>query len=140
MGEAGERSKTMDWYLMVWKRYAEFSGRSRRKELWVFALINTIICTVLYVGGMMMAGQGSSLGTLFSALYVIYALAALVPNLAVDVRRLHDIGKSGWWLLIAIVPIVGAIILIVWWATDGQPGDNQYGPNPKSPAFLPTAG
>jgi uncharacterized membrane protein YhaH (DUF805 family) len=61
----------MDWYLMVWKRYAEFSGRSRRKELWMFVLFNTIICAVLCVGGMMMAGQGSSLGTIFSALYGI---------------------------------------------------------------------
>ncbi len=97
----------MEWYLMVWKRYAEFSGRSRRKELWMFALFNTIICTVLYVGGMMMAMRGSSLGTIFFALYGIYALAVLVPSLAVEVRRLHDIGKSGWWLLIAFVPIVG---------------------------------
>ncbi len=124
----------MEWYLMVWKRYAQFSGRSRRKELWMFALFNTIICTVLYVGGMMMAMRGSSLGTIFFALYGIYALAVLVPSLAVEVRRLHDIGKSGWWLLIAFVPIVGAILLLVWFVSDGQPGDNQYGPNPKSPA------
>jgi uncharacterized membrane protein YhaH (DUF805 family) len=124
----------MEWYLMVWKRYAEFTGRSRRKELWMFVLFNAIILTVLYMGGMMMAGQGSSLGTIFFALYGIYALAALVPSLAVDVRRLHDIGKSGWWLLIAFVPIVGGIILLVWCVTDSQPGDNQYGPNPKLPA------
>jgi len=100
----------------------------------MFVLFNAIVLTLLYMGGMIMAGQGSSLGTIFFALYGIYALAALVPSLAVDVRRLHDIGKSGWWLLIAFVPIVGGIILLVWCATDSQPGDNQYGPNPKSPA------
>jgi len=130
----------MEWYLMVWKRYAQFSGRSRRKELWMFVLFNTIIATVLYLGGMVTAGQGSSLSTLFFGLYFIYALAALVPGWAVGARRLHDIGKSGWWWLIALVPLVGAILLIVWWATDGQLGDNQYGPNPKASAPVTTAG
>jgi uncharacterized membrane protein YhaH (DUF805 family) len=124
----------MEWYLMVWKRYAQFSGRSRRKELWMFVLFNTIIGTVLYVCGMVAATQGSSLSTPFFALYFIYLLAALVPGWAVGARRLHDIGKSGWWWLIVFVPIVGAIILIVFWAMDGQPGDNQYGPNPKASA------
>jgi uncharacterized membrane protein YhaH (DUF805 family) len=124
----------MEWYLMVLKRYAEFSGRSRRKELWMFLLFNMIIAIVLTVAGIMLAAQGSSLGTVFSALNLIYSLAVLVPSLAVEVRRLHDIGKSGWWLLMALVPIVGAILLLVWFVSDGQPGDNQYGPNPKTSA------
>jgi uncharacterized membrane protein YhaH (DUF805 family) len=124
----------MDWYLMVWKRYAQFSGRSRRKELWIFALINTIIGAVLYLGGMAAMSQSSTLGSLLLGLYFVYLLAALVPGWAVGARRLHDTGKSGWWWLIAFVPFVGAIILIVFWVTDSQPGDNQYGPNPKSSA------
>ncbi len=124
----------MEWYLMVWKRYAQFSGRSRRKELWMFMLFNFIIGTALYVGGIVAADQSSSLSSLLFELYFIYVLAALVPGLAVGARRLHDIGKSGWWQLIAFVPLVGTIILIVFWVMDGQPGDNQYGPNPKASA------
>ena len=124
----------MDWYLMVWRKYAEFDGRSRRKEYWMFVLFNMIVALVLYVPALIAVAQGSSLSTIFFALYFIYVLAALVPGWAVGARRLHDTGKSGWWWLIAFVPFVGVIILIVFWATDGQPGDNQYGPNPKSSA------
>jgi uncharacterized membrane protein YhaH (DUF805 family) len=128
----------MEWYLMVWKRYAQFSGRSRRKELWMFALINMIVALVLYSCGLaaMVLGRNGNgmVSTLFFGLYFVYVLAALVPGWAVGARRLHDIGKSGWWWLIALVPFVGAILLIVWWATDGQAGDNQYGSNPKAPA------
>jgi uncharacterized membrane protein YhaH (DUF805 family) len=130
----------MDWYLMVWKRYAQFSGRSRRKELWMFALFNAIVGAVLYSVSLAAAWQSSSLSTFFFALYFVYVLAALVPGWAVGARRLHDTGKSGWWWLIALVPFVGAIILIVFWVTDSQPGDNQYGPNPKSPAPATTVG
>ena len=122
----------MEWYLLVWKRYAQFSGRSRRKELWMFVLFNMIVSAVLYLGGIVAATQGSSLSTLFFGLYFVYVLAALVPGWAVGARRLHDIGKSGWWWLIAFVPLVGAIILIVFWVMEGQPGNNQYGPNPKA--------
>jgi uncharacterized membrane protein YhaH (DUF805 family) len=130
----------MEWYLMVWKRYAEFSGRSRRKELWMFVLFNMIVALALYVPALVAATQGSSLSTIFFVLYFIYVLAALVPGWAVGARRLHDIGKSGWWWLIALVPFVGAIILIVFWVMEGQPGDNEYGPNPKLPAPAGTIG
>ncbi len=98
-GTSQERREVMEWYLMVWKRYAQFSGRSRRKELWMFVLFNTIIGTVLYVGGLVAAAQSSSLSTPLFALYFIYLLAALVPGWAVGARRLHDIDKSGWWQL-----------------------------------------
>jgi len=130
----------MDWYLMVWKKYAQFSGRSRRRELWMFVLFNTIIGVVLYVGGLVAKAQESSLSTILFGLYFVYLLAALVPGWAVGARRLHDIGKSGWWWLIVFVPFVGGIILIVFWAMEGQPGDNQYGPNPKAPAPAGTIG
>jgi len=120
----------MDWFVMVWQKYAQFNGRSRRKEYWMFALFNAIICVILYVGGLVLLTQGNKLGMVLFALYGIYGLAALVPSIAVGVRRLHDTNKSGWWLLLGLIPIVG-LALIVLLAIDGDPGDNQYGPNPK---------
>lgn len=113
----------MEWYLEVLKKYAVFEGRSRRSEYWYFVLFNFIISIFLaVVDGM--------LGT-FGLLQGIYCLAVLIPGLAVSVRRLHDTGRSGWWLLIAFVPIIGAIALIVFMALDGTPGENEFGQNPK---------
>ncbi|MER8185127.1 DUF805 domain-containing protein [Kitasatospora sp. NPDC094015] len=113
----------MDWYLAVVKNYVGFSGRARRQEFWMFALFNIIISVVLaIVDGI--AGTSGLLGGL-------YSLAVLLPSLAVGFRRLHDTGRSAWWLLIGLVPVVGPIVLIVFAASEGQPGDNQYGPNPK---------
>ncbi|MEV4612571.1 DUF805 domain-containing protein [Kitasatospora sp. NPDC049258] len=113
----------MDWYLAVVKNYVGFNGRARRQEFWMFALFNIIASIVLaIVDGI--AGTSGLLGGL-------YSLAVLLPSLAVGFRRLHDTGRSAWWLLIALVPLIGSIILIVFWATEGQPNDNQYGPNPK---------
>jgi len=119
----------MNWYLMVLKKYAQFSGRSRRKELWMFALFNMLICFVLEILGIIL--RENALGKIILGLLFIYALATLIPGLAVAIRRLHDTGKSGWWLLICIVPFVGPIILLVFYVLDSQPGANQYGPNPK---------
>ena len=113
----------MDWYLAVLKKYAVFSGRARRKEFWMFVLINFIVAVALGVVDMM-------LGTVF--LGFIYALATIIPSLAVGARRLHDIGKTGWWQLIGLVPLIGLIVLIVFFVMDSNPGDNQYGPNPKA--------
>jgi uncharacterized membrane protein YhaH (DUF805 family) len=113
----------VNWYLAVLKNYAGFSGRARRTEYWMFFLINLIIVVVLDVIGMAI-----KVSTLLGG---IYGLAVLIPSLAVGVRRLHDTGRSGWWLLIGLIPVIGTIILIVFLATEGQPGDNQYGPNPK---------
>jgi len=109
-------------YLGVLKKYAVFSGRARRKEFWMFVLINFIIAVVLS-GVDMMLGLGF--------LGFIYAIATLVPALAVGARRLHDIGKTGWWQLVGLVPLIGLIILIIFFVMDSNPGDNQYGPNPK---------
>jgi uncharacterized membrane protein YhaH (DUF805 family) len=113
----------VNWYLAVLKNYAGFTGRARRTEYWMFFLINLIIVIVLDVIGMVI-----KVSTLLGG---IYGLAVLIPSLAVGVRRLHDTGRSGWWLLIGLIPLVGSIILIVFMATEGQPGNNQYGPNPK---------
>ena len=112
----------MNEYLGVLKKYATFSGRARRKEFWMFALINFIIMVVLS-GVDMMLGTGILSG--------IYALAVFLPSIAVGARRLHDIGKTGWWQLIGLVPFIGIIVLIIFYVMDSNPGDNQYGPNPK---------
>jgi uncharacterized membrane protein YhaH (DUF805 family) len=109
--------------LAVLKNYAGFSGRARRTEYWMFFLFNLIITIVLDV-----IGRVIELGTLLGG---IYGLAVLIPGLAVGVRRLHDTGRSGWWLSIGLVPVVGTIVLIVFLATEGEPGNNAHGPNPK---------
>lgn len=114
---------------MVLNKYATFSGRARRKEYWMFTLFNIIISIALALVDDMMGltiGGGTS-GIIGS----LYSLAVLIPGIAVSVRRLHDLGKSGWMLLIAFIPLVGAIWLIILFATDGQPGGNEYGANPK---------
>jgi len=119
----------MNWYLKVLKQYADFSGRARRKEFWMFVLFNIIFALIaMFLDNMLGIAFG---GIGYGPLYLLYGLFVLIPSLAVDVRRLHDIGKSGWWLLIALIPFVGIIWLIVLFATDSQPGDNEYGPNPK---------
>lgn len=113
----------MQWYLKVLKNYVGFQGRARRKEYWMFVLISTIISIVLTTLESML--------DIYSFLSGLYSLAILLPSLAVGVRRLHDTGRSGWWLLISFIPLIGAIILIVFMCQDSQEFDNQYGPNPK---------
>ncbi|MGD0830813.1 MAG: DUF805 domain-containing protein [Terracidiphilus sp.] len=117
----------MDWYVMVWQRFAEFDGRSRRKEYWMFALFNFLICLGLLFIGILFFKHGGFV------LCLVYELAQIIPSLAVSVRRLHDIGKSGWWLLIALIPFLGGLILFVFTILDSEPGPNEYGPNPKYP-------
>lgn len=112
----------MNWYVDVLKKYAVFSGRARRQEYWMFFLFNLIIAIVLAV-------VGRIIGT--SILSAVYSLAVLLPGLGVAVRRLHDTDRSGWWILIGLIPLVGAIILIVFLASEGKQQPNEYGPNPK---------
>jgi len=116
----------MDWYLLVWKKFAEFSGRSRRKEYWMFTLFHTIICLILFIGVFALGKSGTFAWVLICA----YSLAAIVPSLAVTVRRLHDTGKSAWWLLLSFVPL-GGLVLLVFTCLDSDPGPNLYGPSPK---------
>lgn len=118
----------MNYYISVLKDYATFTGRARRAEYWMFTLVNIIIAVVLAV----LATQLESL----SILYMLYSLAVLIPGIAVSIRRMHDIGKSGWMILLGFIPIVGVIILIVMFCGDSQPGDNEYGPNPKETATV----
>ena len=119
----------MSWYLEALKKYAVFSGRSRRMEYWYFVLFNIIVSIVLGVIDGLLGTSGSYAGA--GLLSGIYGLAVLIPSLAVTVRRLHDIDRSGWWILIGLVPLIGAIVLLVFALLEGTPGDNQYGPNPK---------
>lgn len=123
----------MNYFINAFKNYAVFSGRATRKEFWMFVLFHSIVVVVLsLIGGMML---GDNAGVLVG----IYGLAAFIPYLALTVRRLHDTGKSGWWILISLVPFIGAIVLLVFLVTDSQPGNNQYGANPKGIAGVPTA-
>lgn len=118
----------MNWYLDVLKKYAVFSGRAQRAEYWYFVLFNMIVSIILTVLDGMIGTIDMQSG--FGLLSGIYSLAVIIPSLSVGARRLHDIGKSGWWQLIVLIPIIGIILLIVWFATDSK-DDNQYGANPK---------
>lgn len=120
----------MDWYLMALKKYAEFQGRAQRKEYWMFTLFNFLAMVLLGVVGALLGGGGE--GGLGDVLQGLYGLGVLVPGIAVTVRRLHDIGKSGWWGLVALIPLIGSLILIYFAAKDSQPETNEYGPNPKA--------
>ncbi|MBM9519962.1 DUF805 domain-containing protein [Desulforhopalus vacuolatus] len=122
----------MNWYLDVLKKYAVFNGRAQRKEYWYFILFNMIISIVL---GIIDGGMGSfSAQTGIGLLGSLYMLAVFLPGIAVSIRRLHDTARSGWWLLIALLPLIGVIVLIVFMVQDSKPGANQYGVNPKGTA------
>jgi uncharacterized membrane protein YhaH (DUF805 family) len=131
-GDEPASESLMEWYIRVWQRYAEFSGRSRRMEYWMFTLVHGIIILVLVLG---ITGFGimkqPAIGATSGLIAGAYGLAALIPCFAVTVRRLHDTDKSGWWILISLVPIVGGIALLVMTVLDGTRGSNQYGPDPK---------
>lgn len=120
----------IDYYTGVLKKYAVFTGRARRAEYWYFVLANLIISIIL---GIISGITGDQFGFLSLA----YGLAIMIPSLAVAIRRLHDIGKSGWWIFICLIPLIGWIWLIILYATEGVAGDNQYGPNPKA-VSMPT--
>lgn len=124
----------MAWYLLAWQRATDFSGRSRRTEYWMFQLFNMLIAMAL---GAVAFGIGLLLDEkdgmmVFMICIWLYVLVSIVPSLSILVRRLHDIGKSGWWYFISFVPIVGGIILFVFTVLDSDPDRNEYGPNPKA--------
>jgi uncharacterized membrane protein YhaH (DUF805 family) len=128
----------MNWYLGVLKKYADFSGRARRKEYWFFVLFNLIISCVLSVIDVFVGTYNAAAG--IGILAGLYALAVLIPGIAVTVRRLHDTGRSGWWILIVLIPLVGWIVLLVFMFLDSQPVTNAYGPSPKAgEAAVPAA-
>ena len=125
----------MSWFVGAVKKYAVFAGRARRKEFWffylfyvIFALAAAIVDSVL--GTEYSVAETASIG-LFSSVFVI---AMMLPTFAVLARRLHDIGRSGWWILIGLIPIIGAIVLLIFTVRDSQEGENRFGPNPKEAA------
>ena len=119
----------MSWFLMAVKNYAGFTGRARRKEYWFFILFYLIFSIVLmFVDGATGSLNANTGVGLFSG---IFALAMFIPSLAVGVRRLHDTDRTGWWVLINFLPLIGFLIFLVFMVLDGTPGDNRYGPSPK---------
>lgn len=126
--------QAIDYFkLCLTKKYAEFTGRSRRSEFWNFALVCFIISIILYVPAILFTlMEVPLLGGLFMIIYFIVALGLVIPQLAAAVRRLHDTGRSGWWYFIILIPLVGVIALLVFLFQDSEPGSNKWGPNPKT--------
>ena len=112
----------MHCYRMALNKYADFSTRSRRMEYWMFLLMNCVISIVLGIVAAMIGLRWIS---------YVYSIFLFVPSLAVSVRRLHDTGRSGWWLLLVLIPVIGWLVLLFFYVQDSQSGDNEYGPNPK---------
>lgn len=107
---------------VITKNYINFQGRATRAEFWWFFLFNFLISLIL-----------SLFGKAGTTLQGIWSLAIMLPQLGLGVRRLHDINKSGWLMLLSLIPVVGWIILIIWWAKEGDTTENQYGPVPQTP-------
>ncbi len=122
----------MKWFLIVLKKYADFTGRAQRAEYWFFTLFYLLFFLALSLidGAVGLFNSTYGLG-LFGGLF---ALAMILPSIAVTVRRLHDTSRSGWWLLISLIPLIGGIVLLVFVCLDSTPGTNAYGPNPKEAA------
>ncbi len=120
----------MNWYVGVLRKYAVFEGRARRREYWMFCLFSVLVSFAFVTVDVVTGGFNRELGLgVFNSLY---ALAVLVPSIAVTIRRLHDTDRSGWWLLISLVPCIGAIVLLVYTVQSGTPGQNRYGADPKA--------
>lgn len=127
----------MNWFIeCITKNYANFSGRARRKEYWMYGLFYVLFMLILVIASAvicaMMEMNSLEINRVVIFIVICAYLALLIPTLAVLVRRLHDINKSGWWCLISFVPYVGIIILFIFALLDSTPGRNQYGENPKN--------
>lgn len=120
----------MGWFIEASKKYAVFSGRSRRKEYWYFTLFYIFITIALAIVDSALGTWAPSVG--IGLLSGIFGLALLLPSIAVTVRRLHDTDRTGWWYLISFIPIIGPLVLLVFVVMDSTPGSNRYGSNPKT--------
>lgn len=120
----------MNWYLGAFKNYFNFNGRARRKEYWFFTLFHLIFVIAAMVVDNVLGLASDALG--YGPVYILYALGSFIPSLSLSVRRLHDIGRSGWWMLLLLIPCIGAIILLVFAVTEGDGQTNTYGPDPKA--------
>ena len=129
----------MEYMLMPLRRYADFSGRSRRKEYWMFTLFVVIVEIVLFTWILAATAaadrQMTAMVMIPFLLVLLMIFGLIIPSLAVTVRRLHDQDKSGWYYFIAFIPLVGPIVLLVFMCTEGTRGANRYGPDPKDNAF-----
>ncbi len=113
----------MEWFINGIKRYVDFNGRARRTEFWMYALFYMIGYIVLVVIDVVVG---------IGFLAILYSLGLLLPSLGVAVRRLHDTDRSGLWLLICLIPIIGALVLLYFYILEGTSGSNQYGADPKA--------
>lgn len=118
----------MNWYIGVLKKYAVFEGRARRAEYWYFVLFNFIAAVILAILDHML---GTLTATGMGIFGLIYGLAVIMPGIAVSVRRLHDTDRSGWWMFLFLIPLLGPLVLLVFMVLDSTPGENRFGPNPK---------
>ena len=127
----------MDWMLLPLKRYADFGGRSQRKEYWMFLLGVVIVAIVLAAVEGVLGMSGSIIG-MYGPLTGLLILGIIIPGLAVQVRRFHDQDKSGWFVLLGFIPIVGGLIVLVFMLLKGTDGPNRFGPNPLDPNHADT--
>jgi uncharacterized membrane protein YhaH (DUF805 family) len=116
------------WYVAVLKKYAVFRGRARRREFWLYTLVNIVVSLVLEVVDRVAGTDGH-----FPVISGIYGLLVLLPTLAVTIRRLHDTDRSGWWILLNLIPVIGWLVVLVFNVMDGTPGPNRHGDDPKHP-------
>lgn len=120
----------VQWMVEPLRKYVTFDGRARRKEYWWFALFAGLVTTVLLIGDILLVGVDTVAVYGGGPMLALGSLALALPSLAVTVRRLHDHDRSGWFILIALLPIVGAIVLFIWYVTRGTAGPNRFGPDP----------
>ncbi len=123
-----QKGYAMNWYMAVIRKYAEFNGRARRKEYWMFVLMNFLIGILIGIVGAIIGETGGLISVSLSGLYTLFIF---LPYWTVTVRRLHDTNKSGWWILINLIPFFGQIIMFIFMVIDSDPNENAYGPNPK---------
>ena len=124
----------IEWYkTAMFQNYANFSGRARRSEYWYFRLFTSLLLFAFGFLAIMLSAVLGTVGLIIAgALFFLYAIASIIPSLAVTVRRMHDIGKSGWTILVSLIPLAGPIWMLVLLITEGEYGENYYGPDPKS--------
>ena len=129
----------MNWYLDAWKNYVTFTGRSRRTAYWMFVLFQILVYIAVAILGMILSG-GNSNSAAATGLMALVTLGLLLPSIAVTVRRLHDTNRTGWWILISFLPLIGGIWLLVLTILDGTPATNRFGPDPKGRGDSDTSG
>ena len=120
----------MKWFNIAMKKYLDFEGRARRQEYWMFTLFNWLYSIALTAIAFFLLGLTGS--EVFFGLPVLYSLAIFIPSISITFRRLHDINKSAAWILLCLIPLIGALWLLILFVIEGDHGENQYGPDPKA--------